>query len=739
MGSKNSKNRASNEAIGRNIPPENVVVIPEGSSVSDALFILLSQPRGYNLMVWLANKIIVSRDIQEWMKDFKDVAKRDVELAQMIRAFMDLMIQMTNDSNDNDRYSAILSAIQRRIGVGMYKSLDQPKNEIRLLKIYPMEIQPASTKHTGLLSCSLEVRSLDDESLKFDALSYVWGDAMQTMPIFIDNKVFLVTWNLYAALVSFRDNKKIPDLLWVDAICINQQDSLERNHQVALMAKLYRQAEKVHIWMGPETKHTATLFDKLEDCGGDVLRPGWSIMNAIHLADVESGSIHGLLDFLARPWWSRLWVIQEAELAQNPRIHCGRHEFDFRRLAEVLVTLSTMISSELDKGSPALRAVSQSNLGQIQRLFFLLDYSRTNENINPTKLLDNTTHCQSTVPHDRLYALLGLLPTALEIVPRYNDSIELVFEEAAFKILKWAGSLDLLRITALADHRKLGLPSWVPEFGNTIDSMDFYVISASFKADLGATCLVSQDRPKELRIRALVFDHILGFTKPLNHGLPDPTPFDDIRETLRSCRESAKYMLPFGRMDDLDFFQTISTSRLLNPGAGTSRWGEDKRFIGIEAEWTSFLLDDQYVLDEMPKKLLRNSVWTTHSHSKLFITTGGRIGLADVAPIEKGDVIAVLAGSNDPAVLRPVPERGAGVFKFVQNCYCHGVMDGEAVVEAFEKKNGLDSEVGRKMSEAVVANRSLHTRYKFRDAQPKDFQVKVRVAIDPLFEDVLLV
>ncbi|PVH68357.1 HET-domain-containing protein, partial [Cadophora sp. DSE1049] len=163
-----------------------------------------------------------------------------------------------------------------------------------------MENQPSSTKDTELVYCSLEVRSLDDESLKFDALSYVWGDATQVLPIFIDNKVFLVTRNLYEALESFRNNKVVPGLLWVDAICINQQDSLERNHQVALMARLYRQAEKVHIWMGPETKHTATF-----------------IMNAIHLADVESGSIHGLLDLLARPWWSRLWVVQEAALAQN--------------------------------------------------------------------------------------------------------------------------------------------------------------------------------------------------------------------------------------------------------------------------------------------------------------------------------------------------------------------------------------------------------------------------------------
>ncbi|KAK0117539.1 hypothetical protein ONS95_011878 [Cadophora gregata] len=713
-------------------------MVPEGSSLSDALLILLKQSKGHELMMWLATRIIVSRDINRWMEDIENIIKRDVSLGSMIRTFLDIIVQMSGDKDEDYRYSAIMNALQRRIALWIYRSLNQSNNEIRLLRIHPVSQQPSNVKDTKVVSCSLEVRSLDDASLEFDALSYVWGDAMQAMPIFIDNKVLLVSRNLYEALESFRDNGKIPGLLWVDAICINQQDSLERNHQVTLMARLYRQAEKVHIWMGPEMKYTAALFDKLEDCGGDVLRPGWSIMNAIHLTDVESGSLHGLLHLLASPWWSRLWVVQEAELAQNPRVHCGSQEFEFRRLAEVLVNLATMISNELDEKSPVYQAITKSKLSQIQQLFFFLDYSRDNA-INPAKLLANTAHCESTVPHDRIYALLGLLPNTLDITPRYEHSIEHVFEEAAFKISKLAGNLELLQITALVDNRKLKLPSWVPEFGNTIDGLHFYAASPCFKADLRATCLIIQDHPRELKVRGMIFDHILGFTRPLNHGLPDPSLMDDIRKNLKSCHDFVQATLPSGTINDLDFCRTITTERLIGSGSGTQRWAENERYVGIAAQWTHFLTDDQYVLEESVKTLFKHSVWAMHAESRLFVTTGNRIGLADRAPMEEGDVLAILAGSDDPAILRPAPERGIGAFTFVQNCYCHGVMDGEAVVEAFKNQSGSDPVFGEKMHEAALANKSMHTRYKFRDAQPKDFQVKLREAIDPLFEEIVLV
>ncbi|KAL5315351.1 hypothetical protein ACEPPN_016218 [Leptodophora sp. 'Broadleaf-Isolate-01'] len=676
MSSSASRNFAERQDIDPHNPPENVLIIPDDSSLADALFILLVRPGGYELMVWLATKIIISRNIQVWIEDFGDIVKSDIGLAQMVRAFVALMMHMTRENEDVDQFSAILNAIHRRIAVGMYKTLDQSKNEVRLLRIHPVpENQPQENVqgHPELVSCSLEIHSLDDQDLKFDALSYVWGDSIQVLPVFIDGKVFLVTRNLFEALETFRNNNTLPSLLWVDAICINQQDSQERNHQVTLMARLYSQAEKVRIWIGPETEHTAVLFDKLEDCGGDQNRPDAGIMKAIHLADVESGSIHGLLDLLSRKWWTRLWVVQEAGLAKDPRIHCGSQEFDFRRLEDILVNLTTMIG-EKERSSPAYRALSQSALAQVQRLSFTLDMTRYGGNMNPTNLLDSTSHCDSTVPHDRLYALLGLLPPTLEIIPAYEASVEEVFESAAFRIMQWSGSLDLLRITALMHNRKLDLPSWVPELGNTVDGLNLYKSAAQFKADMGASCSVSQERPRRLTIRVLIFDEVaasIGLL-PLHTDRPNPSTLDHVRQRLKACREFVQYHLPTHEIDDFTFWQALSTDKVLRPGLGARRWNEDKRNSGLEIEWSRFIQDDSYIMEEDTKNLLMSSIWAAHSHSRLFVTTGGRLGIVDGSVVERGDVLVILAGSKEPAVLRPAPEDGLRAFKFVQNCYCQG-------------------------------------------------------------------
>ncbi|KAG4437302.1 hypothetical protein IFR05_007198 [Cadophora sp. M221] len=727
--------------------PGNVVFVPEGSSLADALFILLIRPGGYELMIWLATKIIVSRNIQVWMEDYGDIVKDDIGLAQMIQAFMALMMHMTHQNEEVDRFSAILNAIHRRIAIGMYKNLDRSRSEIRLLRMHPIpetQLQGNADGLPELVSCSMEIHSLDDENLKFDALSYVWGDSSQVLPVFIDGKIFLVTRNLFEALETFRDNNVLPGLIWIDAICINQQDSQERNHQVTLMAKLYSQAEKVRIWIGPETEHTAVLFDKLKACVGDQNRPGAVIMNAIHLADDESGITHGLLDLLSRKWWTRLWVVQEAGLARNPRIHCGIQEFDFRHLEHILVNLRTM-SEEIDGDSPAFRALSHSILMQVQRLSLTLEISRHGGNMNPTNLLDSTSHCDSAVPHDRLYALLGILPPALGIIPAYEASVEEVFESAALRIMQWSGSLDLLRITALADFRKLDLPSWVPELGNTVDGLNMYKGPAHFKADMGASCSVSRDQPRQLTVKALVFDEVLASIQilPLYTNRPNPCTIDHIRVRLKACRDFVQNHLPNHGIDDFTFWQALSTDKILRPGLIGRRWNEDKRDAGLESEWSRFIQDDSYIIEESAKSLLMSSIWAAHSHSQLFITTGGRLGIVDAAEVESGDVVAVLAGSKEPAVLRRALEGSLRAFKLIQNCYCNGfslgVMDGEAIVEAYEKENGRDESLARNLQEASQANRSSATRDKFRDSQAADFWVRLQEGIDPLFEPTILV
>ena len=129
--------------------------------------------------------------------------------------------------------------------------LDKASQEIRLLRI-------TSAGFDETVSCTSFIQSLREPSFQsFNALSYVWGDANDTVPMIIDGYMKPVTRNLDIALRHLRDprNKCVSGSmtlpLWIDAVCIDQKDIDERNHQVRLMKYIYGLADRVLIWLGP--------------------------------------------------------------------------------------------------------------------------------------------------------------------------------------------------------------------------------------------------------------------------------------------------------------------------------------------------------------------------------------------------------------------------------------------------------------------------------------------------------
>ncbi|OCL14541.1 HET-domain-containing protein, partial [Glonium stellatum] len=100
------------------------------------------------------------------------------------------------------------------------------------------------------IQCSFNYVSLND-SPKYEALSYVWGDPNIRVPIVLDKHQFEVTQNLGLALQFLRLPKE-DRMLWIDAICINQADSDERSARVQFMSNIYRDAHQVVSWLGDE-------------------------------------------------------------------------------------------------------------------------------------------------------------------------------------------------------------------------------------------------------------------------------------------------------------------------------------------------------------------------------------------------------------------------------------------------------------------------------------------------------
>lgn len=131
----------------------------------------------------------------------------------------------------------------------------------------------------------------------YEALSYVWGDESIRTSIRIGKQDSEVTLNLHAALLHLRD-RLLERVIWVDAICINQEDSKEKSHQVQLMAEIYAKASRVIVWLGEATDKTDQTFERIRIAATGQLTESSS----------NETSQEAILTLLQRPWFERIWV-----------------------------------------------------------------------------------------------------------------------------------------------------------------------------------------------------------------------------------------------------------------------------------------------------------------------------------------------------------------------------------------------------------------------------------------------
>ncbi|PMD45966.1 HET-domain-containing protein, partial [Hyaloscypha variabilis F] len=196
------------------------------------------------------------------------------------------------------------------------------QNEFRLLHLaprYPSGWQYATSflYPNKPISCVLEKVSLKDPP-KYLALSYRWGGTGRQ--ILVNGKPFTVTDNLEIALQHLRKDWE-PLTLWVDAICINQQDTEEKTQQVQQMTDIYRRAKQVLIWLGPAADGSDQVMDNLQlisqVCQRQDLRKS--------MRDIRAASSLAS----TRNWWSRTWVIQELCVPELPIFVCGNKRVSY--------------------------------------------------------------------------------------------------------------------------------------------------------------------------------------------------------------------------------------------------------------------------------------------------------------------------------------------------------------------------------------------------------------------------
>lgn len=191
-----------------------------------------------------------------------------------------------------------------------YSSLPPEGDTIRLLRLLPNEDEAAPLQCE---LCNYSLQKLGPRTHLYEALSYVWGSPHVTRPIYLGKNLFSVTVNLHAALLRLRDHS-FERIIWVDAICINQKNPEEQGQQVQLMAKIYSNAHRVIVWLG----------EKTEDTNGALQ----DICLAANGKSTEHSKKNTILNLLERPWFQRIWVLQEVAAARHVVMMCGPIEID---------------------------------------------------------------------------------------------------------------------------------------------------------------------------------------------------------------------------------------------------------------------------------------------------------------------------------------------------------------------------------------------------------------------------
>jgi hypothetical protein len=174
-----------------------------------------------------------------------------------------------------------------------YQYPQLPSTSIRLLRLLP------GGKSPNILRGELfeyPIQGLDTTYHPYEALSYVWGSEEKPDAIIVNDKTLPITENLHRALLQLQPHD-YHRVIWIDAICIDQENEHEKEHQIPLMAEIYAKACRVVVWLG-----------EAKEAGDDALE---YLRLTAERSEKLSNAVEfeaNVLQLLRRPWFGRIWV-----------------------------------------------------------------------------------------------------------------------------------------------------------------------------------------------------------------------------------------------------------------------------------------------------------------------------------------------------------------------------------------------------------------------------------------------
>jgi hypothetical protein len=515
-----------------------------------------------------------------------------------------------------------------------------------------------------VLRCSLRTSTI--VGADYEAISYVWGTEVRDHDIICDGHLLKITKNLHEALKRLRASSVRS--LWADSICINQKNLDEKTHQLACMGRIYAQARRVLVYMGPDHDDHASKVSSLVDdmCrlfDDEIAKSKSTKWDSYPYTSPDDPILYderwnSFETFLHLPWFQRGWVVREAGLARECDVVWGRNTFswaDLMRVSGWLHGRHVVIASLPSSYRPLITHLDS----YFDRHIDAMQNFHVEASSHPNRLLDYLARARLLQFRDRrdcVFAFLDL-PTSKE--PRlsinYDQHPRKVFHDFAEQYLRITGDITLLEFIAHGNRiAQDGLPTWVPKWDameQNVDSFDpiaRYAWSALMPKH-GAFRKPEVVNEKFLKVHGAMFDTVEFLTDKLQSLTTTPEVVFDIWCQVKEYHSFM--MLP----DDFLAGQFITAlTRNLFP------LPKEHRELGIEI-YTHELLHPTFQPEAFQRNgnsedkrflhLIHQDILNKTDGTKFMVTKGGSIGLVPSAA-RKGDLCGIMFGCVYPCLLR---------------------------------------------------------------------------------------
>ena len=646
----------------------------------------------------------------------------------------------------------------------LYTPLDSTR-EIRLLRLHarpsPSKASSVQAEKNVPIYCDLyPVAFSEARNQGYEALSYTWGNPEEPLSILVNKTEVPVTRNLHVALEHLRGETS-GVVLWVDALCINQTDDVKKSEQVNFMREIYAHANNTRVWLGPAEGTSDEIMVQLAQIGKTVIDRGafdlFIRMTTLSIKD-RDGAVHaedqatklvedmldrsllqikdslrlltGVRDLLSRPYWSRVWILQEIVVSRNVEVYCGKLKIGFAFLHAAMlyiIYMQTFLSTELVKPLTALLEASAdgnfppdcelkaqfNSVNSVEippsasfvsgmRLQYhdpALDNGEAKPNL--IQLLARIrVGRESGDSRDRIWALLGMAADTgvLRIIPNYaaTNSCIAVYCNATRAMIA-SGHVDILAFSQWSKTEP-NVPSWVPDWREEV-KQPFGQLpwDTPYSASGSAKFLKHLDQIVpflHLKINGFLVDSIESLRPQCNkgewlsmqHRHEACTYLQDIMSLCQisneklvksgieiypdpSVRETAYQRVPVADLYSTGFVRgaTLDECRLGHAEVVTDYIQRKNHGPSAGVPVTNTFRSYYIMMGQQIKR-------------RPFVTVKGFVGLAP-GHVEEGDIIVIFPGARFPYVLRGCDD---GMYMLVGETFVHGIMYGEFMTKDCE-------------------------------------------------------